>query len=388
MAKHAILSPSGANRWMTCTPSARLTEKYPETSSTYADEGTFAHAVAELILRDPDDFKEQLEKLKQSKLGKLYWSDELFGYADEFAHHVRRNCTGDHFLFIEQRVDFTRWVPEGFGTADATVVKDKTLYLDDLKYGQGIAVDAYNNPQLKIYALGALEAFGMLYDIEEVCMSIFQPRLDNISEWTIPVSDLLEWAEKELKPKADEAWEGKGEFKAGEHCRFCPHAPTCRALANHNLKIAEHEFFGEDPADDDPLTLEEIADLLKQGEHIQLWLKLLQDYAFKKALEGERVPGYKLVEGRSIRKYTDENGVRAALIKAGFSEEDITTKPTLLGITALQKAIKKKAFTEFVEPLLEKPPGAPTLVPEDDKRPEWGSADTDFGDMLEGGKDG
>lgn len=381
MAKsHAILSPSGASRWLACTPSARVEEQFPDSTSSYADEGTYAHAVGELILEDPADFKQQLDKLKNSKLGKLYHSDALYGYADEYAEFVRRNCTGDHMLFIEQKLDVTEWVPEGFGTGDAIVIKDDEMFFDDLKYGQGVEVSAVKNPQLMIYALGALSEFGWMYDIKWVTVSIFQPRIGNISSYRLSVEELLQWAETELKPKAKLAWEGKGEFVPGEHCKFCKVGAECRALADFNLKIAEHEFFGEDP--EGLLSLTEIAGLLEKAETIQLWIKLLQGHAFDKALAGERVPGYKLVEGRSNRKYSDEAAVITTLKQAGFKEEEFHTKPALLGITAMQTAIKKKAFTELVEPLLVKPPGAPTLVKDTDPRPEFNSAELDFKDLT------
>lgn len=384
---HAILSPSGASRWMACTPSARLEEKFPESTSTYAEEGTLAHAVAELILLDEPDFREKLEKLKNSKLGKQYYSDALYGYADEYADYVRGHVTKGAMLFVEQKLDLTKYVPEAFGTGDALILKDGVLTLCDLKYGQGVPVYAENNKQLMLYALGALDDFDMLYEIDTVSLHIFQPRIDNISSWEISVEELRAWADKEVVPKAKLAWEGKGDFVPGEHCRFCKVSAQCRALADHHLEIARHEFFGEDPAatDTELLSLAEIADILERGEHIQLWLNLLKQYAFDRAMAGEKVPGFKLVEGRSNRKYSDENVVKAELLAAGFNEEAIMTKPTLLGITALEKAIKKAAFKDIVEPHLEKPPGSPTLVKEDDKRPEWSAATSDFKDLLNNG---
>lgn len=382
---HAVLSPSGASRWMACTPSARLEEQFPESTSTYAEEGTLAHAVAELILLDEPDFRAKLDKLKKSKLGKQYYSDALYGYADEYAEFVRRNCTGKHYLFVEEKLDLTEWIPESFGTGDAIVIKDngdsQELFFDDLKYGMGVPVYARENKQLMIYALGALAAFGFMYDnITHVTLSIFQPRIDNISSWRISVEELYAWAEKELKPKAKLAWDGKGEMVPGDHCRFCKVGAQCRALADYNLELAKHEFFGEDPTG--LMSLEEVASVLERSETIQLWIKLLHDYAFQQALAGEKVPGYKLVEGRSVRKYSDENVVKAELLAAGFLKSDILTEPTLLGITALQKAIKKDAFKDIVEPLLEKPPGQPTLVKEDDKREEWNAASADFKDLI------
>ena len=380
MAAHAILSPSGASRWLACTPSARLEEKFPDSTSTYSEEGTLAHAVGELILRDEPDFKEKLEKLKNSKLGKKYYSDAMYTYADEYAEYVRGFCTGKHFLFIEQKLDISGYARESFGTGDAIIIKDGELIFCDLKYGMGVPVSAVENRQLMLYALGALEEFGFMYDIETVTLNIFQPRLDNISSWSISVEDLEAWAEKELKPKAELAWEGKGEKVAGDHCRFCRAAAQCKALAEHNLDIAKNEFFGQDP--DGLMTVEEVAEVYAKSETLQVWVKLLQDFLFKKALDGEKVPGYKLVEGRSTRKYKDEKEVIGALKEAGFKETEFMTEPTLMGLTALQKSIKKQAFKDIVEPMLIKPEGAPVLVPDEDKRPEFHSAETDFKDLI------
>lgn len=379
MAAHAILSPSGAERWLTCTPSARLEEKFPESTSTYAEEGTLAHEVAELILRDEPDFKKKLDALKKSERGKKYYSDALYGHADEFAEFVRRNCTGEHFLFVEQKLNVSKYIPEGFGTGDAIVFKEGEMFFDDLKYGQGVKVSAVNNKQLMIYALGALDQFGFMYDITHVTLSIFQPRLDNVTSWRISVKELYEWAEKELAPKAKLAWEGKGDMVAGEHCRFCKVGAQCRALADYNLELAAHEFFGQDPH---LLSTDEIASLISRAETVQLWVKLLQEHALKKALAGEKVKGYKLVEGRSVRKYTDKEKVIKALVAAGFEKDKIMTQPELLGITALEKVVKKEAFRKHVEPTLEKPPGNPTLVPETDPRKEWNDAEMDFADDL------
>lgn len=376
---HAKLSPSAAERWLACPASVRLSENIPNTTSVYAEEGSFAHAVGEILLLHEFDYADHLEALKNTPAGKRYYSDTLFSYAQDYADFVRRNVTEGAKLFVECKLDLSRWIPEGFGTGDAIVIKDDEMFFDDLKYGMGVPVSAVNNKQLMIYALGALDAFGFMYDIKKVTMSIYQPRIDNISSWQISVEELLDWAENELAPKAKIAWDGSGETVAGNHCKFCPVGAQCRKLAEYNLEIARHEFFGQDP---ELLSLDEIGKLLDQSETMQIWVKLLYDYAFKKALEGEKVAGYKIVEGRSTRKYSSEQAVQEALDAANVPRDSYLTEPSLKGLTALEKAVGKDTFRKVVEPLLIKPEGAPTLVKESDKRPEFSSAASDFKDLI------
>lgn len=291
------------------------------------------------------------------------------------AEHVEaaKKETPDPVVLAEQRVDFSRWVPEGFGTADCLIVSDKALAVIDLKYGQGVLVEAKRNPQMMCYALGALEMFSALYDIETITMTIFQPRRDNVSTYELPVSDLLDWAENTLKPKAALASKGEGDFKAGEHCRFCKARNDCRARAEANLALAKYDF-----ALPPTLTDAEIEAILPVLDELTAWAEDIQAYALTKALSGKTWHGYKLVEGRSNRKYVSADAVAEKVQDAGFDPFE----KKLLGITAMQKLMGKKRFDELLEGLIEKPQGKPTLVPESDKRPAIHTAKDDFKEEI------
>jgi Protein of unknown function (DUF2800). len=360
MALHALLSASGAHRWMECTPSATLEKSFQDQGSSFAAEGTAAHELSEHKLRK---FLKQRSKKPVSE----YDSDELdeytgiyVDYATELITRVRDSCR-DPIILVEQRLDFSNYVPEAFGTGDLVIVADGTLYIVDLKYGKGVPVSAEENPQLMLYALGALNLFGFLYDINKVSMTIVQPRLESISTYEIPVEDLLLWAEYCLKPKAQMAMNGEGEFVPGEHCRFCKAKITCRARAESFLALAQYEF--KQPE----LLLEnEIAEVLKVADNLAKWAGDVYSYATDKAIqEGINWPGYKLVEGRSNRKYvSDEEVIKAANI-AGYSD---IFKKSLIGITEMEKLLGKKQFNNILGNLVEKPKGKITLVPETDKR--------------------
>ena len=271
----------------------------------------------------------------------------------------------------EQRLDFSRYVPGGFGTGDCIIVADDVLTVIDFKYGKGVAVEAEYNPQMMLYALGALEMFSILYDINEVKMVIFQPRIENISEFSMPVSDLMNWAENELKPKAELAAKGEGEFCAGEHCRFCKVKATCRKRAEYNLAIAKYDF-----APPDMLQDSEIAMILERADSLTAWAADVKEYALSEALKGRKWNGYKVVEGRSNRKYTDEKAVVSAVKAAG---KDPYSEPKILGITEMTKMLGgKKKFEELLSKYVYKPQGKPTLVPVSDKRKEWSAAENDF----------
>lgn len=359
--KHAILSASAAHRWLACTPSARLEEKEPEQVSAYAEEGTEAHATAEALL------KEYLETGKIDKTGINYY---ILSYVDFVVERI--NAAKNPVVLIEQRLDFSPWVPEGFGTGDVVIISDGTLEIIDLKYGKGVPISAENNPQIRLYALGALNLFGYLYDVETVVMTIVQPRLDSITTEEMTAQELLDWAEEYVKPRAKLAWEGAGEFKAGEHCRFCRVRQTCRARAEYNLELARYDFKKPELLED-----HEVAEILDRAEELARWAADVQEYALTQAVHGKKWPGYKLVEGRSVRRITDEAQAVEKLKAAGLAEDDIYKK-SLVGVTALEKLLGKKRFNEILGDLVEKPPGKPTLVPENDKRPEINSAEADF----------
>ena len=355
--KHAILSASGAHRWLNCPPSARLEAELPDEVSEYAAEGTKAHKIAEGIL---------LDKIDEPAPDEM---NEMFEYVSRYVEVVLEKWIPGAQLYIEQRLDFSPWVPEGFGTGDAVIVSDDVLEIIDLKYGKGVQVSAENNPQLRLYALGAYNEFGTLYDFQTVRMTIVQPRLDHVSTEELTLDELLEWGEQ-IKPIAKQAYEGKGEFKAGDHCRFCKARRTCRARAEANLELAKYEF--KKP---ELLSVEDVAEILAQAEELAAWAKDVKEYALTQAYRhGVKFPGWKVVEGRSTRKITDE----AALAERLAAEDIDPYKKVLKGITELEKEMGRKRFAELAADLIEKPPGRPTLVPESDKRPEINSAILDF----------
>ena len=369
---HALLSASGAHRWLNCTPSAHLESDEPESTSNAAEQGTTAHALAEHKLR---------RALKQrSKRPVSAWiDDEMESLTDDYVAYVQEHISlaeqtcGDPQVLIEQRLDFSHIVPGGFGTGDCVIIAEPTLQIIDLKYGQGVLVEAANNPQLMLYALGALHAFGDLYDIETVAVTIYQPRRANVDTWEISVAELEHWAETEVKPKAELAATGQGEFCPGSWCQFCRIAPTCRARAEANLQLAKLEF--APPAE---LSDAEIADVLTRIPQLKTWAADVEAYALSKAVnQGVTFEGLKLVAGRSIRKYTSEKDVAAAAEAAGY--RDIYDRK-LITLTAMERLMGKPAFNEILGDFVTKPAGKPTLVPASDKRPalDLVSAATDF----------
>lgn len=380
MAEHAKLSASGAYRWLACPPSAQLETQFPDSSSDYAKEGSFAHALAEIELRKA--LGENIRRpagYRESEYYSEVMEDHLQTYVSQVLERiaVHRASTPDPVIMFEQRLDFSRWVPDGFGTGDVVIVSDMGIEVIDLKYGQGVPVSAIGNPQLRLYGLGAYDCYSPLYDLPIVTMTIIQPRLDSISTETLEASELVEWAETEVRPKAKQAIEGKGEFCAGEHCRFCRAKATCRARAEANLALAQYDFMP--PA---LLTNEEIADILGRAEELDHWVSDILNYALDQAENhGVKFPGYKLVEGRSTRKYTDESAVATALTSNGYTEDQIFEK-VLLGITKMEKLLGKKRFCELLDSFIVKPAGKPCLVPDSDKRPELNSTTAAQADFI------
>lgn len=380
MSKHAILSPSAASRWMTCTPSARLEMEFPNVSSSYADEGTLAHAVGECILRQLAGFitSAEAETIMAVHMNNQYYNKELHDYAEAYAYFVWNQCKpGVTNLFIETRLNMTEWVEDGFGTADAIIVGDGVLIFDDLKYGKGVPVSAISNPQLMIYALGAYYEFREIFEINTIQMNIYQPRLDNASTWEISVKDLLEWAKNDLRPKAALAYAGEGEFAPGRSCLFCKAKSTCRALHDYNMELAKLEFKNPDLLSDEEITL-----VLQRSDTFVKWINAVETYALATAISGEKSwPGYKIVQGRSVRQYSNLQLVATALTEKGYT--DIFSEPKLLGIGEMEKKLTKPVFAEIVEPLLIKPLGKPTLVVESDKRPTYSVAENEFSIIVE-----
>ena len=381
MAQHALLSASGAHRWMVCTKSSRLEESMEEETSVYAEEGSLAHALAEhKIAKEVGLISKQkyASKIKQIRSDPLFTEemDKATDLHKDFCierFNEAKAVTRDAVIMLEQRLDFSPWVPDGFGTSDTTIITDKTLEIIDLKYGR-IAVSAYENPQMMLYALGAINQFGFLYNLETIQMTISQPRLDSISTFEMTVDDLFEWADSEVRPRAELAFAGLGSFASGAHCRFCRVKANCRERAEENMKLARMDF--QKP---ELLTDEEVVEVLTSIDQIISWAKDVQEFAFSKAIsENKQWPGMKLVEGRGSRKYSDENAVAEALVTAGYDNE-VIYKKSLNTITTLEKELGKKAFEELLGSLVTRAPGKVKLVPEEDKRPEIkASPEVDF----------
>ena len=372
MAKHAYLSASASHRWLACPPSAKLCAEQDDRASPYAKEGTDAHSLCEYKVekalgRKAEDPTENLD----------YYSEEMESCAEGYCSFVmeqiaeaRKHCT-DPVVMVEQRLNFSRWVENGFGTGDCVIIADDMLQIIDYKHGLGILIEARHNPQLMCYALGALEIFDGIYDISTVRMTIYQPRRDNISTWEVSKEALLAWADEVLKPTARLAYEGKGEFLAGDHCQFCKVKASCRKRAEYNLELAQYDFAP-------PATLDEteIAAILPKLDHLISWGNDVKEYALQQALSGVEYEGFKVVAGRSTRRYADEAAVAEAVTKAGYDPYE----QKLLGITAMTSLLGKKRFEEILGGLITKPQGKPTLVPDSDKRPPINTAQDDFND--------
>ena len=367
---HAVLSASSSERWLHCPPSARLCESYEDKGSDYAAEGTDAHELCEYKLR------KALGMEAQDPTENLTWfneemSDCATGYAAyvlEQVEAVKQTCA-DPVVLIEQRVDFSRWVESGYGTADCIIIADGTLQIIDYKHGLGVLVSAEENPQMQCYALGALELFDGIYDIKTVRMTIYQPRRDNVSTYEISKGELYRWADEVLKPTADLAFAGDGNFLCGEWCTFCSAKHDCRARADANMELARYDF-KLPPL----LTDEEVEEILSRVDDLVAWASDIKDYALQQAISGKEWNGWKLVEGRSNRKYTNETAVAGAVTDAGFDPYE----RKVLGVTAMQKLLGKSRFDELLAAYIEKPQGKPTLVPESDKRPAMNTAKNDF----------
>ena len=376
MSRHAFLSPSASHRWLNCPPSAKLNAQVPDESSPYAQQGTCAHdlcayLVEKAIGRDVKDPTENLD----------YYDQEMQQCAEGYAAFVleeyekaKQTCA-DPDVLIEQKVDYSKWVKDGTGTADCIILSDGTAEIIDYKHGLGVLVSSESeefggNPQLMCYCLGVLEMFDGIYDIDTIRMAIYQPRRDNCSIYEMSKEELLKWADEVLAPTALLAMEGKGEFKAGEHCQFCKVKATCRKRAEYNLELARYDFEMPDTLED-----HEIDAILMKADQLASWASDVKEYALDQALHGKDYGHFKVVEGRSNRKYSDEDQVAKTVTEAGYDPYDKSVK----GITAMTKLLGKKKFDELLGSLTFKPPGKPTLVPKSDKRPAMkSSAQTDF----------
>lgn len=386
--KHALLSASGADRWMNCTPSARLEEKFEEsTSSSYAMEGTLAHEIADVGLRfqsgqiDKSIFDKEMRKLRKQDLYGPEMEDETQKYIDIVLKDfkaLQKNDPGAKLL-VEERFDFSHLVEQGFGTGDGTLISAPLLIISDLKYGKGIRVDADDNSQLKLYALGALRKYELAFDIQMVRMQIIQPRLDHFSTFEMSVEDLLHWGSSQVRPKAAKAYQGLGVQKAGDWCKWCKVKAMCATLAARNIKLAQMEF--EEPR---LMKDHQILEVYGQLDMLLDWANAVKKHMLDEAQKGKQWKGYKLVEGRSNRKWTSEEEVKKVLEKKGYDETSYLIEK-LANLTTIEKLVGKANMNDVLGKVIIKPPGAPTLVPNSDKRPAIGveQAKIDFQDDFD-----
>lgn len=370
MSQHALLSASSSHKWLHCPPSARLEAQFPESTSTYAEEGRLAHAIAELKLRKhftpmgPRSFNSAMKKLQEDPL----YQPEMLGHTDTYLEYVQKVChsyaSAPH-VAIEKKIDYSHFVPEGFGTGDCIIIGGDKLHIVDFKYGSGVPVSAEENPQMMLYALGALEAYALLYKINRVQLVIVQPRLDSISEYELNATELLSWGEN-IRPISQQAFEGKGEYCAGDWCRFCRAKAQCRALnEQYTTVVSALEAFSS--AKPPLISNEEMGEILLRAQPIAAWVADLEEYALGAILRGDPVPGWKAVEGRSNRKFSDTDAAFGQVKKAGYDEAVLYTREPIT-LTAVEKLLGKRQFDELLKSYIIKPPGKPTLAPETDKR--------------------
>ncbi len=365
---HALLSASGAHRWMHCTPSARLEETFPESTSEYAEEGRLAHAIAELKLRkyfiEPMGtraFNNRLKKLQEDPL----YQDEMLTHTDTYLDYVKsitHAFSATPYVAVEKRLDFSTYVPQGFGTGDCIIIGGNTLHVIDFKYGKGVPVSAEENPQMMLYALGALLEYSILYAIDTIKIAIVQPRLDSMSEWETTANDMWYWAANTIMGAAEKAFKGEGEFVSGDHCRFCRAKSLCRARSEFNTSLEEHKNLLP------PLiSNEEVGEFLIRAQDLVKWLSDLQDYALAECLTGNEIPGWKAVEGRSVRQFTDQDKAFEILLAAG-TEEAMLYERKPITLASVEKLLGKAKFREMLSEYINTPPGKPTLAPISDKR--------------------
>lgn len=379
---HALLSPSAAHRWINCTAAPRLEADVKDKGSEFAAEGTLAHAYCALKLKEFLGLPTVDEAKEIAELNDRYHTGEMDEYTDTYKtivlekFNAARAITKDAQLLIETRLDFSEYIPDAFGTADAIIIADGTMEVIDFKYGKGVKVSAVDNPQMKIYALGAYDKFSFEYKIDRVRMTIVQPRIDNLSDYDLSVSELMAWTDEVLTPKAREAYKGNGPQVPGDWCQFCKVKSNCRALSQKCIEAAKSHPEPKLISPDELAT--EVLPILVT---VKMWLSGVEDYALQQALDGVQLPGWKIVEGRSVRKITDQEGAAAALAKAGYETTEIYKPQELRTITELEKLTGKKQFAAICGGFVEKPQGKPTLAPESDKRPAIDPVADDFKDI-------
>ncbi len=368
--QHALLSASGAHRWLYCTGSPLLEKDFPDSTSVYAQEGTLAHYLCELKLMayTGEITKRKLTSMKNKLMKSELWQPEMDSTSEAYLDYIKditMSYTVKPVILIEKKVDFSRYVPEGFGTADCLILAGDTLHVVDYKHGKGVVVDADHNPQMMLYALGAMSELSLLYRFKFVHMTIVQPRVNNISEFTMTADELVEWGESVVKPKAEAAISGNGTFEAGDWCRFCRAKQQCKTRYESNDSLYPELSERHDPR---LITLDELGEYLKRGRDMAAWLEDMKEYALSESLAGAEVPGWKAVEGRGSRAFTDTDEAVDTLIKNGI-DESVLYERRVLTLAQMEKAVGKKAFGELVGDLVVKNPGKPTLVEESDKRP-------------------
>ena len=385
MPKHALLNASGSKRWLACPPSAVLESKFPDTTSEAAKEGTFAHRVAEIVLsgylsQKPLNAYMPLDGLTDNE----FYSEDLIDYVHEYTDacmekiNAAKAADAAAVAFIEEKLDFSKWVPGGFGTGDCVIISDGILEIVDLKYGKGVPVTAEDNTQMQLYALGAIDTYGMLYDFDMVRMTIVQPRNGGLSQQEKSVRELLEWACNVVQPTAAQAAKGEGELCAGDHCQFCRAALRCKTYSDYCMEIAKLEFREADLLDDEGIVL-----VLERVDHLVSYAKKVKDFALAEALTGKKWSGFKIVEGKSRRIYSDDDKVADKLTTAGYKTDQIFKPKELLGLTEMQKLLTKKKFDTLLSDFITKPAGKPALVPETDKRPEYNPVEAEFKNLME-----
>lgn len=381
---HHDLGASGAKRWMSCPGSVKLSKQFPQGSSKFADEGSLAHAAAEALIAGTDpaeDLKDKIVEFYQNNRDMSGSYESMIRILEPYADYVHEAfneaLAADKLsqLLTEQKVDLSPWIDGGFGTTDVAIIREGHLHIVDLKYGKGVPVSAIDNPQLMLYALGTLDALDMAYSVETVRMTIYQPRLDNVSTTEMSAKALYEWGEKIVKPAARLATTEDAPFLAGEWCKFCAAKATCRARAEANLALEEYRK-------KTTLSPEEIGEILSKVDELTKWAEDLKESALESALEGDEIPGWKIVEGRANRKYCkSDDEIVKALTAAGYPEAMLFEKK-LLTITKMEDFLGKKAFGELLKGYVEKPTGKPALAPNSDKRPAMaiGTTADDFAD--------
>jgi hypothetical protein len=366
---HAVLSASASQRWLTCTPSVRLEEQFPDSTSEYAEEGTLAHEIAELKLRkyyvepmSQRTFNTRLNKMKKHDL----YQEEMLKHTDTYLEYLKEitlSLASPPYVAVEKRINYNSYAPEGFGTVDCLIVGGDTLYVTDFKYGKGVPVSAEDNSQMKLYALGAYLEYSFLYPISKVHLAIIQPRLNSISEHSLTLDELLAWGD-EIKPLAQKAFNGEGEFVPGDHCKFCRAKAQCRARAEEFSALDDFKSL-KPPL----LTDEEVGQMLEKGQHIESWIKALKEYALTQCLKGNEIPGWKAVEGRGTRSYVNIDAAFDHLIDRGIDESMLYERVPLT-VPKLEKQMGKTEFRSLLEEAghVVKSAGKPTLAPTSDKR--------------------